>query len=275
MLTVNDESRPPDTQQESSSMASALSLHLGHNGPVIEELIARMAALLEALEAAGDQRRYFHATYQRTTIAVAEEIKRGGFADAGWVERWDVAFADLYLDALQAGLEGRTPARPWAIAFGAPAGLPPLRHVLLGMNAHINFDLPQALVAVITDEQFDDAVLLARREADHRGIDDVLARRVAAEDDELTGVSGPGSALDRALRPFNRLGTRRFLREARAKVWANAVALSRARRQGPDAYTTALARLERLSAAKVEALQAPGQVLLKLAVTGFGVQLPG
>jgi hypothetical protein len=25
--------------------------------------------------------------------------------------------------------------RPWAIAFGAPAGLPPLRHVLLGMNA--------------------------------------------------------------------------------------------------------------------------------------------
>jgi hypothetical protein len=33
--------------------------------------------------------------------------------------------------------------------------------------------------------------------------------------------------------------------------------------------------LERLSAAKVEALQAPGQVLLKLAVTGFGVQLPG
>ncbi len=142
------------------------------------------------------------------------------------------------------------------------------------MNAHINYDLPQALVAVITDEQFDDPVLLERREADHKAIDTVLAARVAAEDDELTAISGPGTLLDRLLRPFNRLGTQRFLREAREKVWANAVALSRARRQGPDAYATVLAQLEELSAAKVAALVAPGPVLLKLAATGFGVRLP-
>ena len=234
-----------------------------------------MAALLESLQATGDQRRYFHATYQRTTIAVAGEIRRGGFTDAEWVERWDIAFADLYLDALQAALAGRRPARPWEAAFGAPAGLHPLRHVLLGMNAHINFDLPQALLAVITDEQFDDAALLARRKSDHRAIDTVLASRVAAEDDELTSISGPGSLADRLLRPLNRLATRRFLREAREKVWANAIVLSRARRQGPDAYAAALRQLEELSAAKITALQAPGQVVLKLAATGFGVRLPG
>ena len=241
---------------------------------MIEDLIVRMAALLEPLEAAGDQRRYFHATYQRTTVAVAEELKRGAFADADWVERWDVVFAKLYLDALEADTEGRKPSLPWAIAFAAPAGLPPLRHVLLGMNAHINYDLPQALVAVISDEQFEDAELLARREADHRAIDEMLAARVAAEDDELTRVSEPAPWLDRLLRPANRLGTRRFLREARAKVWANATVLSQARRQSPDAYAAALARLEELSAAKVAALKAPGQVLLKLAATGFGVRLP-
>ena len=242
---------------------------------MIDELIARMAAMLEPLQADGDQRRYFHATYQRTTIAVAAEIKRGGFADNEWVERWDVAFADLYLDALEASLAGRAPARPWEIAFRAPSGLPALRHVLLGMNAHINYDLPQALLAVITDEQFGDPALLARREADHRAIDDVLASRVAAEDDELVRVSGPPPLLDRLLRPLNQLGTKRFLREAREKVWANAIALSRARRQGPDGYAARLAQLEELSAAKVTALQAPGQVLLKLAATGFGVRLPG
>jgi hypothetical protein len=244
-------------------------------GLVIDELIARMEALLEPLKAGSDQRRFFHGTYQRTTIAVADELKRGGFADPEWVERWDVAFADLYLAALEESLAGRRPSRPWDIAFGAPAGLPALRHVLLGMNAHINYDLPQALLAVITDEQFDDPALLARREADHRAIDNVLASRVAAEDDELIKVSGPPPLLDRLLRPFNQLGTQRFLREARAKVWANAIALNRARRQGPEAYATLLARLEELSAAKVTALQAPGQVLLKLAATGFGVQLPG
>ena len=241
---------------------------------MIDELIDRMAATLEQLQAAGDQRRYFHATYQRTTVAVAAELKRGSFADGEWVERWDVVFAGLYLDALTAALAGRKPVRPWDIAFGAPVGLPALRHVLLGMNAHINYDLPQALVAVISDEQFDDPVLLARREADHRVIDNVLASRVAAEDDELTRISGPGSVQDRLLRPFNRLGTRRFLREAREKVWANAIALSRARREGPDTYATALAQLEELSAAKVAAFEAPGPVLLRLAATGFGVRLP-
>ena len=45
-----------------------------------------MAAMLGPLEAGGDQRRYFHATYQRTTIAVADELRRGGFADTEWVE---------------------------------------------------------------------------------------------------------------------------------------------------------------------------------------------
>jgi hypothetical protein len=241
---------------------------------MIEELIGRMAALLESLQATSDPRRYFHATYQRTTIAVAEDLNRGGFVDPEWVERWDVAFADLYLDALQAALAGREPSRPWTIAFGAPADLPVLRHVLLGMNAHINFDLPQALLAVITDEQFDDPALLERREADHKAIDTVLATRVAAEDDELTQISGPGTLVDRLLRPFNRLGTQRFLREAREKVWANAIALSRARRQGPDAFTEVVAQLEALSAAKVAALMAPGPVLLRLAATGFGVRLP-
>jgi len=241
---------------------------------VIEELIARMTALRESLETSGDKRRYFHATYLRTTIAVAEEIRLGRFADAEWVERWDVAFAGLYLDALEADMAGGRPSRPWAIAFSAPAGLPPLRHVLLGMNAHINYDLPQALIAVISDEQFGDAALLACREADHRAIDDVLAARVTAEDDELTRLSGPVSRHDQLLRPVSRLATRRFLREAREKVWANATILSQARSQDPVAYPAVLAQLEELATAKVAALQAPGQVLLKLAASGFGVRLP-
>ena len=241
---------------------------------MIDELIGRMAALLEPLQARHDQRRFFHATYQRTTMAVAAELRRGGFGDPAWVERWDIAFASLYLDALEASLAGRAPGRPWDVAFGAPAGLPPLRHVLLGMNAHINYDLPQALLAVITDEEFGDEALLTRREADHRVIDGVLASRVAAEGDELARISGPLPRVDRLLRPVSQLGTQRFLREARAKVWANAIALNHARQQGPDAYAALLARLEELSAAKVATLQAPGQVLLRLAATGFGVRLP-
>jgi len=242
---------------------------------MIDALIERMWELLEPMEAAADPKRIFHATYLRTTIAVAEEIKRpGGFADPEWTERWDVAFADLYLEALEQLQAGEQPSRPWAIAFAARRGLPVLTSLLLGMNAHINYDLPQALLAVITDEEFDDAGLIATREADHKAIDDILAARVSAEGDELINIDGPGSLLNRLLRPFNQSGTRRFLREARQKVWANAISLSQARRTGAGAYAARLAELEELSAAKVIELQAPGQVLLKLAVKGFGVRLP-
>jgi Family of unknown function (DUF5995) len=131
----------------------------------IGALLGRMEGLLEPLEASGDPGRFFLATYLRTTRAVAEELDRGGFRDPAWVERWDVAFADLYVDAVEDAQAGRRPPEPWAVAFGAGDrdGLPPLRHVLLGMNAHINYDLAQSLLAVISEAGFDDPELLARR----------------------------------------------------------------------------------------------------------------
>jgi hypothetical protein len=144
--------------------------------------------------------------------------------------------------------------------------------VLLGMNAHINYDLAQSLLAVISEAEFDDPELLARRHADHEHIDQVLVARVGAEDTELEALSGPRSRTDRLLQPLNRLATKRFLRESRAKVWANTRLLDSARRAG--AYAARLAELERLAAARVADLMAPGQVVLKLAVKGFGVRLP-
>jgi Family of unknown function (DUF5995) len=115
---------------------------------------------------------------------------------------------------------------------------------------------------------------VARRHADHEHIDQVLVARVGAEDTELEALSGPRSRTDRLLKPLNRLATKRFLRESRAKVWANTRLLDTARRAGPAAYATRLAELERLAATRVADLMAPGQVVLKLAVKGFGVRLP-
>lgn len=162
--------------------------------------------------------------------------------------------------------------RPWRLAFDAPADLPALRHVLLGINAHIDYDLPQALLAVITDAEFADPVLLARHRRDHERIDAVLSARVAAEDDVL-GTLSPRTVLDRALQPLNHLSSKRFLREARQKVWHNTTQLQQARMAGPQVYAVRLAELELLSAARIADLLAPGQVLLRLAVAGFGVVL--
>jgi hypothetical protein len=217
--------------------------------------------------------RDFLSTYQRTTTAVGQAITDGVFADGEWVEEWDVVFAQLYVRAYDAHIDGGHVPRPWRIAFDAPADLPSLRKVLLGINAHINYDLPQALLGVISDADFADPVLLGKRKRDHEAIDGVLASRVAAEDDELTATGGK-SLVDRVLQPLNRVSSKRFLREARQKVWHNTHELQVARLAGPAPYDVRLGELELLSAAKVADLLAPGQVLLRLAVAGFGVVLP-
>ena len=58
---------------------------------------------------------------------------------------------------------------------------------------------------------------------------------VAAEDDELASRSAR-SLLDRALQPLNRVASKRFLREARLKVWLNTTQLQEARLAGPSTY---------------------------------------
>lgn len=239
----------------------------------IEALAGRMAGLLAAMDGDRDPARFFLGTYLRTTRAVEAALAGGLFEDPPWVAAWVVAFADRYLAALRAWQAAGPVPRPWQLAFGARPGLPPEAHVLLGMNAHINYDLPPSLLVMIPPADFDDPRLLDRRRRDHERIDGVLASRVADEDVALQRVGGRRTTLDRLIAPANRHAARTFLKEARRKVWLNARALDAARRHGDEAYATRLADLEEAAAVRVRDLLRPGPVLLRLAVRGFGVTI--
>ena len=243
----------------------------GEPAASIDEVVEQLQRRIDALESDQVHRRAFLTTYQRTTQAVGKAVDDAYFEEPEWVVRWDVAFADLFLVAHDDDQAGRLPPRPWRLAFQADPKLPLIVHLLLGMNAHINYDLPQATLEVITDQDFQDPVLIQRRRRDHERIDAILARRVAAEDH---AIGGSRSILNRLLTPVNRLSSRRFLREARQKVWLNVAELQQARLEGADDYYARLEELEVLSAAKIADLLRPGQVLLRLALTGFGVTLP-
>jgi len=236
-------------------------------GQVVEELQQR----IDRLPPDQLHRRTFIATYQRTTQAVGDAVDAAFFEDPDWVVRWDVAFANLFLVAHDGYQMGRHVPRPWQQAFQADPALPAVVHLLLGMNAHINYDLPPATLSVISDHDFEDQVLMDRRRRDHERIDRILARQVTAEDHTIGGTRSP---LDHILTPANRFSSRRFLREARHKVWLNLAELQMARLEGADVYRDRLAELELLAAAKIAELMRPGQVLLRLAMIGFGVTLP-
>lgn len=127
----------------------------------VAELLARRLpgrvvgciTLMEELERAlprKDGVSAFLRLYRAVTEAVEEAAREGGdFADPRFVRWLDVVFANLFFRALRA--ETRRPGsapKAWAPlleARGRP-GLARIQFALAGMNAHINRDLPFALV---------------------------------------------------------------------------------------------------------------------------------
>ena len=104
----------------------------------IDGLLARMDALLAPMVTSNDERRHFLAVYTRTTAAVRDELadpSLGGFVDPVWTERWDLAFAELYLEALERWNEDGTAPGPWQVAFalaGSEPRVPPSATSTLG-----------------------------------------------------------------------------------------------------------------------------------------------
>ena len=237
----------------------------------IEDLVDDLDDRLAALPPTIRHRGTFLVTYRRTTLAVGHAVRQGRFEDPAWVVQWTAVFGRYFIDAHDADLAGLPVPRPWRLAFGLEPAVHPLAHLLLGMNAHINFDLPQAMLDVMGPADFAVAHVRERRVRDHDRIDEVLSARVAAEDGE---IGGPRRAWDRVLTPANRWASRRFLAESRAKVWQNVLALHQSRLEGEGAYRTRVAELEVLAAARVADLLTPGLLLPRLAVSGFGVRLP-
>ena len=238
----------------------------------IGALLRRMEGLLEPLEASGDPGRFFLATYLRTTRAVAEELGGAGSATrSGSSAGTSPSPTSTWTPWRTPRPAAARPSRGRSPSAGEPTACRPCARPARHERPHQL--RPGPVAAGVISGRVRDPELLASRHADHEHIDQVLVARVGAEDTELEAL-GPRSRTDRLLQPLNRLATKRFLRESRAKVWANTRLLDAARRTGPDAYAARLAELERLAATRVADLMAPGQVVLKLAVKGFGVRLP-
>ena len=240
----------------------------------ITAVLGAMRARLAALDDGRGAQREFLQTYRRTTEAVGRRCAAGRSRTLPGSRPGTWRSPPCTCGALDADLSGRRRgARPWRLAFDAPAELPPLRHVLLGINAHVNYDLPQALLAVISDEEFADPLLL-----------DATAARPRADRRRTRGARGgrgrrarrPPSRklLDRALQPLNRLALPAVPARGPAEGLAQHHRTAAGPVAGPRAYAVRLAELELLSAARIADLLAPGQVLLRLAVAGFGVMLP-
>lgn len=90
----------------------------------------------------------FNYTYIIITRNVRHALKNGLFDDTNFLNRFDGQFAYYYTNALRQYLEGKKIAPAWQKAFenAKQEKCSPLTVMALGVNAHVNNDIPQVLL---------------------------------------------------------------------------------------------------------------------------------
>jgi hypothetical protein len=187
----------------------------------------------------GDRRAIFLTLYAIVSNEMRTQIARGAFADNEWVHRYAVAFANLYRSALEAYDAGRPDAVPkaWRLCFDAAAagsGLV-LQNMFLGVNAHVNNDLPAALAAVSIDPD------RQARYKDHAAVNDVLGSVTERATQRIAALYAPGvSTMDECAGQLDELLSLFSLQVARESAWEAAVSLTNATSQFERRLATTL-----------------------------------
>lgn len=191
------------------------------------QTLERMQECLCRWEAAGDARAVFLGCYAQMTANMAAAIAAGEFHDPAWVQRLLVHFAGYYFDALDA-YDAGTPVSPvWVCAHEAAdrPGVSVLLQLLLGVNAHINYDLVLATADVLEDE-WDYLTVDAqeRRQADYNHVNAIISRTIDVVQDEIIERREPALAmLDTVLGPLDEWMVRREIVRWRNNVWDEAI----------------------------------------------------
>jgi hypothetical protein len=198
-------------------------------------MIADTAKELRAAAfAAGDASGYFPALYSRVTERIGTSIDDGAFQDGPGLDRFATRFASHYIAAAQNHAHG---PRCWQASWNVATDhrLLIIQHLLIGINAHVNYDLPRAVVEV-ADERGD---LLSIRH-DFDAVNDVLAGTYVDIVKDLDRVS-------RWVNSASRLGGGHAfnfsLALARARAWQAATTMYPLPAEGRRAYSEELDRL--------------------------------
>jgi len=196
----------------------------GGNG-CVDDTLAQLGGRLDALGRSCGHHATFALAYLRTTQGFAwSRDQEGYFADPRWINRVGALFAEYYYRAYDDWAAGRRSSVPsaWLIALDAARDrrLTGAGDLLLGMNAHINRDLPYVLERIGLT-----AADGSSHKPDHDRIDEVLAGLVDPLHAELIARFDPYS-FDIGISPEWVL---RLIVSWRAQAWRNAVRLSEAR----------------------------------------------
>jgi hypothetical protein len=184
--------------------------------------IARMQAIGAALPAA-DGFACFNRMYLDVTSQVYSQLGQGFYADPAFMTELDVNFANLYFAAADVtGAPAAVPVawRPLA-ERRAEAGIEPIQFALAGMNAHINHDLPVAVVSTCT--ALATSPEAGQHYADYQKVDRLLD--AAEQSIRQSFESAPELAVDHHLSAVATLTCNWTMNSSRDLAWNNSLLL--------------------------------------------------
>ncbi|MGI9180215.1 MAG: DUF5995 family protein [Longimicrobiaceae bacterium] len=231
---------PASSQQEANLPAKT-----------IDQVIEQLDQVIDRARREKSRLGYFACLYRSVTVTVKEGIEGGRFEDGPRMERLDVTFANLYLEALEAFRRGARAPRSWTIAFEKANSWRPLilQHLLLGMNAHINFDLGVAAARTAP------GAALPSLKKDFDEINALLGEMLEVVQDMITRVSPWMGILDRVGGRHDEIIGNFGLRRARDVSWH---AAQRFATLSPARASEELDRLDRVVAMTAIPIHSPG-----------------
>jgi len=193
-------------------------------------VLARMNDLLDNWEAAKDRRLIFLSCYRMMTQNIIAAIETSDFEDPAWVNTLMDNFAGLYFRALEK-YQGKQADSPsvWRIAFQAADNprIPALQNLVLGVNAHINYDLVFALSDLLATEWHQlSPEQRQMRYRDHCHVNDVIYHTIGAVQDQVINRFEPElGVVEKLLGPIDEWMTELLLSDWREEVWKHATRL--------------------------------------------------
>lgn len=192
--------------------------------------LERMQALTRQWETARDDRCVFLKCYALMTGNMLAGIDDHRFRDGPWVRTFVDRFAGYYFDALHVyERDARDAPAVWRVAFDSARDpdMWTLQKLLLGINAHINYDLVLTLDELLRTEW--PALSSAQRgdrRADYDTVNRVINQTIDAVQDEVLEPAMPMMDwVDRLLGTADERLLSRLLSGWRDEVWQHATAL--------------------------------------------------
>lgn len=191
-----------------------------------DPVLSKMDQYVAKWKSVQDSRYVFLSCYYLMSSNMVLALKNKEFNDEVWVKKLLDHFADYYFKGVTCYDCGDRTPKVWEYAHKASLDkdLSEIQLLLVGVNAHINYDLVFALYDMLQPE-WDALSDLQKKQRyqDHRHVNTVIAKTIDRVQDEVLEPLNPN--LDWIDRLFGRVDEyliSRLITNWREKVWENA-----------------------------------------------------